>query len=71
MSLKSDLVQLINEHGIFAVANLLQKITTEEADHVCSPNDLKDRGPLSILNYEILSGHLSGALDEMEELTKG
>ena len=70
MTLREELVRLINDNGIFAVANALQKIATEESDEDISPNRLKARGPLEINNHRILALHLNGALDEMDEIVK-
>lgn len=69
-NLKVELVKLVSEHGIFALANILHQITVEESDNETSPNGLKDRGPMSINNHRILALHLSGALDEMDEIVR-
>ena len=66
-NIKRVLVNLIAEHGVFAVAETLHQISIEEAENSFSPNHLKDRGPLSILNYEILYKNLWLSIEEMRE----
>jgi hypothetical protein len=70
MNLKDELIRLINESDVFSVANALQKIAAEESDHDFSPNGMKARGPIAVNNFRVLSLHLSGALDEMDEVVR-
>jgi len=65
--IKEELKKLLREHGVFGVANMLQKLSEEEAQEYSS-NDLGARGPLAIRSYGILSVYLLDALSEMSEI---